>query len=72
MRAILHAKFDDHLPKSPCTFEDLPCASISQLRDSSVEDFESAMTKAQAACVASKQRATPDCYLQNAYIARHR
>jgi len=70
MRAILHAKFGDQLAKPPCTSKGLPCTTSSQLRASSAEDFESAMTKAQAAWRASKGRIrTATC---NAHIARHR
>jgi hypothetical protein len=42
MRAILHAKFGNHLPKPSSVSEELPCTSSPQLRDSSVEEFEAA------------------------------
>ena len=70
MRAILHAKFGDHLLKPSRASEELPCTSSPQLRDSSVEEFEAALTKAQAAWRASRGRTrTATC---NARIARHR
>ena len=57
MRAILHAKFGGQLAKSSSTSDRAPRTSPSpQLRNSSVDEFEAAMTKAQAAWRASKGR----------------
>jgi hypothetical protein len=57
MRAILHAKFGDHIAKLSSTSDGAPLTSPTpQLRDSSVDEFEAAMTKAQAAWRASKGR----------------
>ena len=55
MRAILHAKFGGQLPELSPTSERAPRPSSSpQLRDSSVENFEAALTKARAAWRASR------------------
>lgn len=57
MRAILHAKFSNHLAKLSPTSERAPRTSPSpQLRDSSVDEFEAALTKARAAWRASRGR----------------
>jgi hypothetical protein len=64
MRAILHAKFGDHLAKLPHTSDRAPLTSPTpQLHASSVDEdassvdaFEEALTKAQAAWRASKGR----------------
>lgn len=59
MRAILHAKFGGHLAKLPPISERAPRTSPSpspQLHDSSVDEFEAALTKAQAAWRASRGR----------------
>jgi hypothetical protein len=63
MRAILHAKFGDNLAKLPHTSERALRTSPSpQLSDSSVDEFEAAMTKAQAAWRASRGRTrTANC-----------
>jgi hypothetical protein len=47
MRAILHAKFDAHVAKLSSTSDKVTGISPSPgLRDSSVEEFEAALTKA--------------------------
>ena len=57
MRAILHAKFGDHLAKPSSTSDRAPRTSPTpQLHASSVDEFAAAMTKAQAAWRASKGR----------------
>jgi len=63
MRAILHAKFGGHLAKLSPTFERAPRTSPSpQLHDSSVDEFEAALTKARAAWRASRgQTRTATC-----------
>ena len=49
MRAILHAKFDAHVAKLSSTSDKVTRISPSPgLRDSSVEEFEAALTKARA------------------------
>jgi len=69
MRAILHAKFGNRLPKPSCASQEFPLTSSPLLRDSSVEEFEAALTKAQAAWQASRGRTrTATC---NAPIAKH-
>ena len=52
MRAILHAKFDAHAAKLSST-SDKVTGSLG-LRDSSVEEFEAALTKARASWRAEK------------------
>jgi hypothetical protein len=71
MRAILHAKFSDHSAKLSCISDKVPSTSLSpQPRDSSVEEFAAAFTKARAAWQASRGRTrTVTC---NASIARRR
>jgi hypothetical protein len=55
MRAVLHAKFGDHLAKLPCASDRVPRTSPSpQLHDSSIEEFQAALTKARAAWRASR------------------
>ena len=55
MRAVLHAKFGDHLAKLPCASDRVPRTGPSpQLHDSSVEEFEAKLTKARAAWRASR------------------
>jgi hypothetical protein len=50
MRAILHAKFGDQIAKSSSTSDRAPRTSPGQqLHDSSVDEFEAALTKARAA-----------------------
>jgi len=64
MRAILHAKFGDHIAKLSSTSDRAPLTSPTpQLRASSVDEdassvdaFEEALTKAQAAWRASRGR----------------
>ena len=57
MRAILHAKFGGHLAKLSPTSERAPHTSPSpQLHDSSADEFEAALTKAQTAWRASRGR----------------
>ncbi len=51
MRTILHAKFGDELAKPDKVLRASPSQ---QLRNSSVEDFEVALTKARAAWRASR------------------
>lgn len=51
MRTILHAKFGDELAKPDKVLRTSPSP---QLRNSSVEDFEVALTKARAAWRASR------------------
>jgi hypothetical protein len=49
MRAILHAKFDAHVAKLSSASDKVTRVSTSpELRDSSVEEFEAALTKARA------------------------
>jgi len=63
MRAILHAKFDAHVAKLSSTSDKVTRISPSPgLRDSSVEEFEAALTKARASWRAD--RGPTDCYLQ--------
>jgi hypothetical protein len=55
MRAILHAKFGDELAKPLSASDEVPRTSLSpQLRNSSVEEFEVALTKARADWRASR------------------
>jgi len=55
MRAILHAKFGGHLAKLSSTSERAPRTSPGpQLHDSSVDEFEAALTKARTAWRASR------------------
>jgi hypothetical protein len=57
MRAILHAKFGAHVAELSPTSERAPRTSLSlQLRESSVDEFEAALTKARAAWRASRGR----------------
>lgn len=57
MRAILHAKFGDRLAKpSFASDKGLGASCTKQPRDSSVEQFEAALTKARAAWRASRGR----------------
>jgi hypothetical protein len=57
MRAILHAKFGDHINKLSPESERAPRTSPSpQLQDASVDKFEAALTKARAAWRASRGR----------------
>jgi hypothetical protein len=48
MRAVLHAKFGDELAKPSSASDAVPRTSLSQLRNSSIEEFEVALTKARA------------------------
>ena len=55
MRTIIHAKFGNELAKPSSASDKVPRTSPSpQLRNSSVEEFEVALTKARAAWHASK------------------
>jgi hypothetical protein len=57
MRAILHAKFGAQPAKPSRTFDTAPRTSPSpQLHDSSVDEFEAALTKARADWRASRGR----------------
>jgi hypothetical protein len=57
MRAILHAKFGNHVAKLSPTFERAPRPNPSpEPHDSSVDEFEAALTKARAAWRASRGR----------------
>jgi hypothetical protein len=57
MRAILHAKFGDQLAKlSPTSERALRTSPSPELHDSSVDEFEAALTKARAAWRASRGR----------------
>lgn len=76
MRAILHAKFGDQLAKHSSAEHSSACDKVPraspgpQLRNSSVEEFEAALTKARAAWRASRgPTRTATC---NARIARRR
>jgi len=68
MRAILHAKFDAHVAKLSSTSDKLP-GSLG-LRDSSVEEFEAALTKARASWRADRGPARTAIY--SGRIARRR
>jgi len=48
MRDVLHAKFGDELAKPSSASDAVPRTSLSQLRNSSIEEFEVALTKARA------------------------
>jgi hypothetical protein len=55
MRAILHAKFGGKLPElSPASARASRTSPVSRPRDSSVEGFEAALTKARADWRASR------------------
>jgi hypothetical protein len=71
MRDILHAKFGDHRAKLSFASDKVPSTNLSPPpRDSSVEEFAAALTKARAAWRASRGRTrTTTC---NAMIARRR
>jgi hypothetical protein len=57
MRAILHAKFGGRLAEPSSSCERAPRTNPSpQLHDSSVDEFEAALTKARAAWRASRGR----------------
>ena len=63
MRAILHATFGGHVAKHSPISERPPSAISSlQLHDSSVEEFEIALTQAQAAWRASRGRTRTATY----------
>jgi hypothetical protein len=71
MRAVLHAKFGDHLAKPSRASDTVPRTSRSpQLHDSSVGEFEATLTKARAAWRASREATrTASC---SARISRRR
>jgi hypothetical protein len=54
MRAILHAKFGGQIAKSSTSDGAPRTSSGQQLHDSSVDEFEAALTKARAAWRASR------------------
>jgi hypothetical protein len=54
VRTILHAKFGDELPKRSSSADKIPRVSPTQQLPSSVEEFEVALTKAQASWRASR------------------
>ena len=68
MRAILHAKFDAHVAKLSSTSDKLT-GSLG-LRDSSVEEFEAALTKARASWRA--ERGPTRTAIYSGRIARRR
>jgi hypothetical protein len=71
MRAILHAKFDAHVAKlSSASDKVTRISTSSELRDSSVEDFEAALTKARASWQAGRGPTRTAIY--NGRIVRRR
>ena len=68
MRAILHAKFDTHVAKLSST-SDKVTGGLG-LRDSSVEEFEAALTKARASWRA--ERGPTRTAIYSGRIARRR
>ena len=71
MRAILHAKFDTHVAKLSSTSDKITRISPSPgVRDSSVEEFEAALTKARASWRA--ERGPTRTAIYSGRIARRR
>jgi len=71
MRAILHAKFDADVGKPCSALDKVPRINNGpELRDSSVEEFEAALTKARASWRAGRRPTRTAIY--DGRIARHR